>query len=294
MKITFEWPREKGRQTLDRLVADQLTSRLGVSIGRGRARTACEEGYVLVNGRRALGSLRRPTGAVKVEVSWTEGAVPTFVFDQHWIVAESDGLLAVRKPHGLLTHATADKSRQNLVDLLRQARADLSDLTLHHRLDKETSGLVLFSTSREVRVSVAQQFEARQVEKEYLCWVQGKRLDSHWVEEAPLRDRSGRVSVGPGQSARTEFQLLQRRGGYCLLSAKPTTGRKHQIRAHLAHRGLPIVGDTLFGGEAHPRLLLHAFRLQLEHPVKGETLHLKAEPDQSFTVQAKSIENRKN
>lgn len=289
MKITFEWPREKSRQTLDRLVADQLTSRLGVPIGRGRARTACEEGYVLVNGRRALGSLRRPTGAVNVEVSWTEGAVPTFVFDQDWIVAENDGLLAVRKPHGLLTHATADKSRQNLVELLRQARADLRELTLHHRLDKETSGLVLFSTSRQVRVGLAQQFDARQMEKEYLCWVKGKRLDSQWVEEASLRERSGRVSVGPGQFARTEFQLLQRRGGYCLLSAKPKTGRKHQIRAHLAHRGMPIVGDTLFGGESHPRLLLHAYRLRLLHPATGETLFLQADPDPSFSTTSEIV-----
>ncbi len=203
-------------------------------------------------------------------------------FKMEWLITEVDGLLVVHKPAGLLTHATADRSRENLVDLLRQARPDLNQLTLQHRLDRETSGVILFTTSVEMRAPVAQQFENRQVEKEYLCWVQGKRLESSWSVEASLQQRSGRVRVGPGQAARTDFRLLRREGSYCLLQARPLTGRKHQIRAHLAHRGLPIVGDELFGGEEASRLMLHAHRLTLTLPGSGKNVTFEAPTDIAF------------
>lgn len=207
-------------------------------------------------------------------------------FNPEWIIAESDGLLIVHKLAGLLTHATADRSRENLVDLLRRARPDLTELTLQHRLDRETSGVILFTTSVEMRAPVAQLFENRRVEKEYLCWVQGKRLESSWSVEATLQQRSGRVRVGPGQAARTDFRLLKREGSYCLLQACPLTGRKHQIRAHLAHRGLPIVGDELFGGPPSHRLLLHAHRLSLVHPRTEKIVTFEDQPDEDFQPRA--------
>jgi 23S rRNA pseudouridine955/2504/2580 synthase len=203
-------------------------------------------------------------------------------FDPAWIVHEDHGLLVVSKPAGLLTHATADKARENLVDLLRQARPDLDGLTLQHRLDRETSGLLLFTFGAEVRAGIAHQFADRSVAKTYLCWVRGKRLAARWSVEAPLTESSGRVRVGPGNLARTDFALVRRQGPYCLLQASPLTGRKHQIRAHLAHRGLPIVGDSLFGGEPWARLLLHAHRLEITHPLTGVRHHWEAEPGNDF------------
>lgn len=204
------------------------------------------------------------------------------LFHAEWVVAEGDGYLVVCKPAGLLTHAGADKTRANLVDLLRKARPDLEGLTLQHRLDKETSGLLLFTVGDQLRAGVAQSFAERQVKKEYLCWVRGKRLASSWSVNAPLTQKSGRVSVGPGQEAHTDFSLLRRDGPYCLVLAVPRTGRKHQIRAHLAHRGLPIIGDDLFGGEPASRLLLHAHCLELPHPETGALLRWTAEPGDDF------------
>lgn len=203
-------------------------------------------------------------------------------FEPHWILFEAQGLLVVHKPSGLLTHASADRSRENLVDMLRALRPDLSALTLQHRLDRETSGLLLFTTSDETRAGVARQFAEREVGKEYLCWVRGKKLPAAWTVEAPLQERSGRVRVGPGKPAYTDFALRRRRGPYCLLAAMPGTGRKHQIRAHLAHRGLPIVGDALFGGEPAARLLLHAYSLEITHPLNGQRLRWIAEPGADF------------
>ena len=203
-------------------------------------------------------------------------------WDPSWIVHEGQGLLVVNKPAGLLTHATADKARDNLVDLLRTHRPDLTAMTLQHRLDRETSGLILLTTSDETRAGIAQQFAERLVDKEYLCWVRGKRLDQSWTVDAPLQERSGRMKVGPGQEARTDFSLQRRQGSYCLLLAMPRTGRKHQIRAHLAHRRLPIVGDALFGGEPASRLMLHAYRLEIGHPVSGQRMQWTAEPSSDF------------
>lgn len=203
-------------------------------------------------------------------------------FQPDWIVYQDDDLLVVHKPAGLLTHASADKTRANLVDLLRQARPELDGLVLQHRLDRETSGLLVLTIGPALRASVAQQFANRDVQKEYLCWVKGKRLSARWTVDAPLTQKSGRVRVGPGQTALTEFALLDRAGPYCLLRAVPRTGRKHQIRAHLAHRGLPILGDALYGGEPAPRLLLHAQRLELTHPITGQALSWTAEPSSDF------------
>ena len=227
--------------------------------------------------------MRRPKGQVEIAVAW-EAPVGELEFrlDPRWILEDRDGLLVVSKPSGLLTHATADKSRKNLVDLVRAERPDGSELTLQHRLDRETSGLVLFTTEVATRAVVAQQFEQRRVHKQYLCWIRGKRLDSTWSVEAPLTERSGRVKVGPGKPSRTDFRLVRRQGEFCLLEARPVTGRKHQIRAHLAHLGLPILGDRLFGGEEASRLLLHAYRLSLSHPALGGDRMFTAEPDTEF------------
>lgn len=147
------------------------------------------------------------------------------------------------------------------MDLLRQARPELKGLTLQHRLDLETSGLILFTIGDSLRAAVAQKFAQGEIKKEYLCWVRGKKLAKRWTVEVPLGERSGRVYLGEGKSARTDFLLLKRVGPYCLLKALPLTGRKHQIRAHLAHAKLPILGDVLFGGESSHRLLLHASSL---------------------------------
>lgn len=204
------------------------------------------------------------------------------MFDPAWIVEESSDWLVVNKPAGLLTHAGADKSRLNLIDLLRQARPELIGLTLQHRLDKETSGLLLLTIGKELRALVAQMFAAHQVEKKYLCWVRGQRLPKSFVVNLPLAEHRGRVYVGPGKDALTEFELCRRQGEYCLLWARPKTGRKHQIRAHLAHRGWPILGDLLFGGLKHPRLLLHAQGLQLRCPDRGLHLSWTADPGPDF------------
>jgi 23S rRNA-/tRNA-specific pseudouridylate synthase len=194
--------------------------------------------------------------------------------------------LAVSKPSGLLTHPGADARRPDLMTLLRRYY-ELPDLVLQHRLDRETSGLILLTLHAAACGAVYRSFEQRKVVKTYQVWVQdpGQKLDHQFACELGILERKGRVSAHPGGLvARTEFQLMRRKGPYALLSAHPVTGRKHQIRVHLQALGWPVVGDSLYGGAAAaPRLMLHAWKLALEHPSSHDPILLQAEPGRDFT-----------
>lgn len=176
----------------------------------------------------------------------------------------------VDKPAGLLVHPGADKAQPHLLELIPKEIVESSErLVLQHRLDKETSGLVLLTRSQSECVRVAQLFADRHVKKTYLCRSElypQRRSQKQWVVDLALGQRKGRVWVDPlGQTALTKFRHL----GKGWIEAKPHTGRKHQIRVHLAQAGWPIDGDLLYRGRPCHRMMLHAWKLQLEHPADG-------------------------
>jgi RluA family pseudouridine synthase len=218
-------------------------------------------------------------------------AVPEFGPDR--ILFEDEDLLVVDKPAGLPMHANLDPARSHLVGLLEAflARRDgqAGYLGIHQRLDMETSGVVLLARSLRANPGLARQFEGRLLRKSYLALVRtaGKGPPASWLEArplgAPLR-RGGAVPIleSGGSAARTEFTVLASAGRALLIQACPQTGRKHQIRAHLAGRGLPILGDALYGGPRSvggvsvPRPMLHAWRLELQHPHSDRPLFFEA------------------
>lgn len=182
--------------------------------------------------------------------------------DEHWLVID--------KPAGLLVHPGADKSQPHLIELLpADIVASSERLVLQHRLDKETSGLVLLTRTQAECVRVAQLFADRKVQKTYLCrsaLYPQRRSQKSWTVDLALGQRKGRVWIDPqGQNALTRFRHL----GQGWIEAKPHTGRKHQIRVHLAQAGWPIDGDQLYRGRPFHRMMLHAWKLQLEHPLQG-------------------------
>lgn len=174
-------------------------------------------------------------------------------------------LLAVNKPSGINTHKPDRFAPDGIHEWLSRRYGPLSVL---HRLDKETSGVLIFGKSRQANQSLSRQFESRQVKKEYLLL----------TSQRPSRQKFCARSV----DAETEFEFLQPHGQYFLVCARPLTGKTHQIRRHAADNDFPILGDVKYGGEPAVRLMLHAHRLGFTHPQSGEAMTLEASVPAAF------------
>jgi len=198
------------------------------------------------------------------------------------VVYEDERLIAVAKPAG---QAMAAGGGVHVADTLQAAVAGHigSKAFIVHRLDRETSGIVVFAKTAEVHRELSRQFEERQVSKPYLALVLGHVADPNGEVNEPLREfGSGRVGVDPnGRDAVTRWELRERLADADLLEVWPLTGRRHQIRVHCYAIGHPILGDTRYG-EPRPvggaaRLMLHAAELAL-----SDGLRLAAEPPAEF------------
>lgn len=214
------------------------------------------------------------------------------------ILFEDDHLLVVNKPAGLSTHAPGPAAGEGLYEWLRHREPRWARLAIIHRLDKETSGVMVLAKSSAANRSLTAQFAGRQVEKTYrlitdrrVAWRESKVVSTL----VRVGDRYIARPLHAGSSpAETSFRVVETRAGLTHLEAKPRTGRTHQIRAHAAERGIPILGDSLYGGRAAARVFLHASRLRLSHPVTGEARTFEAAPefdrDSRLTLRAALIE----
>jgi len=186
-------------------------------------------------------------------------------FAEEWLLAADADLVVVNKPAGLLSEAPPHRDAPNLHDL---AIARFGALTLFHRLDRDTSGVVLLTRTTVMNRVLAAAFQGHTVTKHYVAVVPApNRLADAGVIDARLaphpsrRDLMAVVAKG-GQTARTRYAVLGTRDGRQLISLWPETGRTHQLRVHLALMGAPILGDRLYGDQAAaPRLLLHAYQI---------------------------------
>jgi len=200
------------------------------------------------------------------------------------IVYEDDHLLVVAKPAGINTHSASPYSGEGIYEWFRRREPRWAELAILQRLDKETSGVLVFSKSRRGNVSLNKQFTRRRLEKEYVFWTDRRPSKSSWTERSFIRKGDGRFeseeSAGNGGlAAETHFSVQGESEGRWVVQAKPVTGRTHQIRLHAAQGGLPILGDTLYGGSPYPRLCLHARSLTLRNPATNEQLVFCVEPD---------------
>jgi 23S rRNA pseudouridine1911/1915/1917 synthase len=237
---------------------------------------------------------------------------------EYWevpVLYEDDSLLALDKPAGLLTSPDRyDPNRPNLMKLLHAGIAaqkawarerNLTYLSNAHRLDFETSGIILLAKTKPVLVALADLFGSEKPRKQYLALASGELPpDNQFEVDAPLGPHplklgAMRVDKKNGKKSKTRFEVLENfeRFGYVLLKCEPLTGRTHQIRVHALEAGLKIVGDTLYSGkplwlsrlkkdyhlkpghEERPlisRVALHAERLELEHPIGGQTVAISA------------------
>ena len=207
------------------------------------------------------------------------------------ICYEDEWLLAIEKPAGLLSVAS-DKERERTAYrmVLEHQRAidEAAQLHVVHRLDKDTSGLLLFAKSREIKEQLQENWENAVRERVYTAVVSGQPRERTGVVRSYLKETRTHLvysSDDPrGKEAITEYRVQKSENGYSLLELYLQTGRKNQIRVHMKELGCPVVGDRKYGGEKSPigRLCLHAGRLVFTHPVTGEVVTLTSRKPRDF------------
>ena len=206
------------------------------------------------------------------------------------LLYEDEGLIAADKPAGLAVHGGSGIS-YGVIEQLRAARPETKFLELVHRLDRDTSGLLLLAKKRSVLTAMHELIRGGRMDKRYLVlvrgkWPSGKRHVKLKLQRYVTGAGERRVSVDDaGREAHTVFELERACGAYSLLQAQLKTGRTHQIRVHLAHLGFPIVGDDKYGDfdlnkrlarQDLKRMFLHAWKLVFVQPLSGDRLRLEA------------------
>ena len=283
---------------------------------RQTLRRMLQDGRVTINGRRVIRAAELITADDAVVVTDVPGRgtppraekPPRAAAARLDVLYEDDDLLVVDKPPGLLTSTVPRERRPTLLAMVRAhaeaeaGRGRSPRVGLIHRLDRDASGLLVFSKTHEAYVSLKRQFFEHTVERVYTAVAEGVptpragKVESRLVERADGTVYSTRQG-GKGERAVTEYEVVEERNRRCLLRVKLHTGRKHQIRVHLRERGSPIVGDTMYGrtesspvpkGRPKPpapeRLMLAATRLSLDHPRTGERMTFERPAPPAFAI----------
>ena len=263
-------------------------------VPRSRVYRLVRSGEVRVNSRRVDVTYRlQPGDRVRIPPVRTADVAPRRSRArpaEFPLVYEDDALLVIDKPAGVAVHGGSGVSA-GVIEQLRAARPDARFLELVHRLDRDTSGLLMIAKKRSALLALHRALRADAVEKRYLVLVKGRWTRASRSVRLPLRKfltsaGERRVGVDPaGRESRTRFELVESLGEYSLLAASIETGRTHQIRVQLAELGFPIVGDDKYGDfdlnkslakQGARRMFLHAERLTFEHPRTGVRLALVA------------------
>ncbi len=279
---------ESAAQRIDNFLLRQLKG-----VPKSHVYRVVRSGEVRVNSGRVKPDYRLRLGD-KVRVPPVRMAKPeskgVFRSIDFPVVFEDPALLVIDKPSGVAVHGGSGLS-YGVIESLRAARPEAKMLELAHRLDRDTSGLLIIAKKRTALVELHRMLREGEVEKIYMAvvkgrWQGGKRELSEALHKYVNAKGERRVSVhSDGKSAVTKVKPLQANDSFSLLELRLMTGRTHQIRVHLAHAGHPVLGDGKYGDfelnralarQGVKRLFLHARRLAFAHPAGGETLRLEA------------------
>ena len=272
---------------------DNFLARILKGVPRSHIYRILRSGEVRVDGGRAKPEQKLAAGQTvrvpPVRVAQREDASPAQPRDFP-VLYEDAQLLIVDKPAGVAVHGGSGISH-GLIEQVRAARPELRDIELVHRLDRETSGVLLLAKKRSALRRLHDELRDGATDKHYLALVDGKWRDDKRAVKAPLlkyvnAEGERRVSVSKdGQASETVFRLLRRWPQACLLDCELLTGRTHQIRVHLQHTGHPIAGDDKYGDYdwnhelarmGLKRMFLHAARISFTHPSTGEPMTVEA------------------
>ena len=293
MRHNFSVAEEFSGWRLDKFLANFVSgcsrSEIQAYIAAGQAQVngavSTKKGHVLATG-----------DAVELEIAETKapaGASEDIPLDIRY---EDQWLLVVNKPAGMVVHPAPGHAGGTLVNGLLGYGAGLSDLGgafrpgIVHRLDKDTSGLLLVAKNNACHLRLAEMLKAREIERIYLALLSGKLPQTHGRISGPIgrhpRQRTSMAIVESGKPAVTDFRVLRYYRRHTLVEVKLQTGRTHQIRVHFAHMGRPVAGDLVYGrrerGEKYTGHMLHARTLRFMHPFLGREISVTAEPPREF------------
>ncbi len=269
---------------------------------RSRARRLIDDGRVMVDGRPA-----KPAAVVRLGEVVEVREPPAAALDAEPeaidldVLFEDSDLIVINKPSGLVIHPAAGNPSGTLVNALLHHCQDLSGIGgverpgIVHRLDKDTTGVMVVAKTDRAHLALSLAFRRRQVDKTYLAICYGVPDPAEGVIDAPIgrhqRDRQQMAVVASGRASRTRYRVEEVLAGTAVVSCRPVTGRTHQIRVHLAHLGHALVGDGVYSGRQwrglsepraaaacrdYPRQALHAWRLAFRHPVSGQQVEFEA------------------
>ncbi len=291
---------------LDQLLAARLPE-----LSRSRLKSLIEQGHVQVDGAPSKASARpRPGARLAVEIP---AAAPTALVPEDLalpVLYDDAFLLVIDKPAGIAVHPGAGISSGTVVHgLLSQVR-DLVGIGgelrpgIVHRLDKDTSGCLVVAKTEVALRGLQAAFKARTVDKRYLALVHGAPADAGefdtLIARHPVDRKRFSSKVREGRHALTRFRVLQRFAASALVEVELLTGRTHQIRAHFADAGFPLLGDKLYGGTRRdarvfarppiPRQALHAARISFQHPITSGTVACEAPLPEDFRAALRTLE----
>lgn len=276
---------------------DKLISIWFPDVSRSKWQDLIKSGNITVDGSKTKSSYRVSAGE-KIEIDIPEGFNSKRLVPQDIpldVVYEDSYLIGINKPSSLVVHPGPGHEKGTLANGLIYRYEKLPDLPdperpgIVHRLDKGTSGIIAVARTDEIYLELKGQFKNREVEKEYLAIVNGHFDEKEGLIDAPVgrsaRDKTKmKVKMG-GKESRTQFSVIEEFENSTLLRIKPVTGRTHQIRVHMDYINHRILGDSYYGGPPAERLMLHARRLTIRHPVEGTELTLEAPVPDEFAEQ---------
>ena len=258
---------DQARQRLDVFVASKMPE-----LSRAFIQKLCDTAKITVNGLHVKAGYKLKAGdVIKVDYDLKQlNEVPRIVLP---ILYEDDDCLVIDKPVGVLTHSRGEFNEEATVaSFVRSYITGMegSRAGIVHRLDRATSGVIICAKNSEALSWLQKQFSQRKVKKTYVAVVQGTMREHEALIDMPI-ERNPKAPatfrVGPnGKSAQTHYVVLQANNSKTLLELRPTTGRTHQLRVHMAQLGHPLLGDTLYGGPQAERLYLHALSLEITLP----------------------------
>lgn len=277
---TFKLVAETAGERLDKYITQKESG-----LSRSFIQELVSSGHILVNNQSAKPSLRLKTGdTITIEIppeTPSELKAENIPLE---IIFQDKDLLLINKPPGLTVHPAPGHPDHTLVNGVLALEPEMEDFDdplrpgIVHRLDKDTSGLLLVAKNRQALANLSAQFKERTVRKYYLALVKGELRPAEGFIEAPLgRDPQNRQKiavVSDGRHARTGYKVLRYIQGYSLLEVKLETGRTHQIRVHFAAIGHPVAGDAVYGQKESwvKRQFLHAHRLSFALPSNGQVV----------------------